>query len=123
MQRAISVAGQEIYVMLYFLNILETPMSEQSFLNSIFGTGNPLLILAGILFIVWFWSSKTYLKLYREQMKQLNDMLQIYHTNNQNILRELTSYIQEDHKIKMQMSETLSRLEVKVDNMKDRGMR
>lgn len=56
-------------------------------------------------------------------MKQLSDMLQIYHTNNQNILRELTNYIQEDHKIKLQMSETLSRLEVKIDHLKDQTRR
>lgn len=93
-------------------------MNEHSFLTNLLGTGNPLIIIAGILFIVWFWSSKTYLKLYREQMKQLSDMLAIYHTNNQNILRELTTYIQEDHKIKMAMSETLSRLEVKIDMMR-----
>lgn len=94
-------------------------MSEQSFIGQLIGNGNPLLVLAGVLFIVWFWSSKAYLKLYREQMKQLSDMLQIYHTNNQNILRELTNYIQGDQKIKLQMSETLSRLEVKIDHLKD----
>lgn len=99
-------------------------MDHNSLLNTIFTNGSPAVLIAGILFIVWYSSSKAYLKLYREQMKQMTEsLMRLMEQNaesNKAMLSELTNYIHEDHKTKTQISETLSRLEVKVDMMKDR---
>ncbi len=99
-------------------------MDHNSLLNTIFTNGSPAVLIAGILFIVWYSSSKAYLKLYREQMKQMTDsLMRLMEQNadsNKAMLSGLTNHIHEDHKTKTQISETLSRLEVKVDMMKDR---
>ena len=99
-------------------------MDQNSLLQQIFTNGSPAVLIAGILFIVWYSSSKAYLKLYREQMKQMTEsLMRLMEQNaesNKAMLSELTNYIHEDHKTKTQIAETLSRLEVKVDLIKDR---
>lgn len=99
-------------------------MDQNSLLTEIFTNGSPVVLVAGILFIVWYSSSKAYLKLYQAQMKQMTEsLMRLMEQNaesNKAMLSELTNYIHEDHKTKMQIAETLSRLEVKVDLMKDR---
>lgn len=98
-------------------------MNEHAFIPELLKNGSPVVVVAGIFFAIWFYTSKAYLKLYREQMKQMNDNLlnmMEYHTeSNKQILSELTRYIHEDHKIKLMINETLSRMEIKIDNLKD----
>ncbi|GJQ32466.1 MAG: hypothetical protein HBSAPP04_13050 [Ignavibacteriaceae bacterium] len=97
-------------------------MSEHSFLAELTKTGSPVIVVAGILFAIWLWSSKAYLKLYREQMKQMNEtlinLIDAHSESNKTILAELTTYIHEDHKTKVAISEALSRVEVKLDSLK-----
>ncbi|KAB2908945.1 MAG: hypothetical protein LC102_09100 [Ignavibacteriales bacterium] len=98
-------------------------MAQLSFFPELLKNGSPIVVVAGILFAIWLYSSKAYLQLYKSQMKQMNDNLlnmMEYHTeSNKQILVELTRYIHEDHKIKLMINETLSRMEVKIDNLKD----
>ena len=97
-------------------------MSEHSFLAELTKTGSPVIVVAGILFAIWLWSSKAYLRLYREQMKQMNEtlvnLIDAHSESNKTILSELTRYIHEDHKTKVAISEALSRMEVKLDSLK-----
>jgi DNA mismatch repair ATPase MutS len=102
-------------------------MNQHSFLTEILTNGSPVVIVAGILFIIWYSTSKAYLRLYREQMKQMNEslmeLMKQHAESNRAMLSELTTYIHEDHKTKTQIAETLSRLEVKVDLIKERKNR